>query len=425
MASARKIGSKWYYRITLKSRKSIERGGFNTKEEALKVGNYIEMKIKEENVQSEAFPKTYKALADEWITDYAETVYKQTTIDGHKKVLKNHLYPTLQNLDPFTITTKQLQNLINEKIEEGHTHEGINRIKVTMKKSLDYGVQMGYLKDNPASKVKLPSPRSKAAEKLKPKRETKASSKDLINAIFERFPEGHPCYIPLLLGYRCGLRLGEAYGLCIDDVDLNKKTITIRRQIQYDESTNELYFSNPKYCMPGETRTIDIDETTYEVLNRQITKMLTLAPIMNYPRYYEDERHYIHKDDGSNAGKQVIFVNSRLKDGTYVAPRTMQHVSRVIHGKTGVFDYPDETWDFHELRHTHASECIEAGMNPVAVQHRLGHKNLETTYRYYIHLTEKEADEARDTVEMMFNPNYKPTDKVIKGHFKEVEVCAQ
>ena len=72
-------------------------------------------------------------------------------------------------------------------------------------------------------------------------------TKDEIRIIFERFPKGHPDFIPLLLGYRCGLRLGEAFGILLEDIDLNNGYIHIQRQIQFDESCNELYFTEPKY----------------------------------------------------------------------------------------------------------------------------------------------------------------------------------
>lgn len=52
------------------------------------------------------------------------------------------------------------------------------------------------------------------------------------NAIIERFPEGHPSHLALMLGYYCGLRLGEVYGLTWDCVDFENKTITINKQMQ-------------------------------------------------------------------------------------------------------------------------------------------------------------------------------------------------
>ncbi len=40
----------------------------------------------------------------------------------------------------------------------------------------------------------------------------------------------------------------------------------------------------------------------------------------------------------------------------------------------------------HDLRHSHASLCIEMGMNILLISERLGHENIETTLNTYSHL---------------------------------------
>ena len=50
--------------------------------------------------------------------------------------------------------------------------------------------------------------------------------------IILRFPEGHSCHIPLMLGYHCGLRLGEAFALTWDDINFDNNTISINKQVQ-------------------------------------------------------------------------------------------------------------------------------------------------------------------------------------------------
>jgi integrase len=40
----------------------------------------------------------------------------------------------------------------------------------------------------------------------------------------------------------------------------------------------------------------------------------------------------------------------------------------------------------HDLRHSHASLCIEAGISVLLLSERLGHENIETTLNTYSHL---------------------------------------
>ena len=401
MATAREKNGRWYYRITLSTNgrnKYLERGSFSTREEALQAGKEHERKIKSSKKDSFVPAKiTYKDMTDEWITNYAPAVYKRNTITAHKKTLKNYILPALGNCYVSSITTRMLQDIINTETSQ-HTNNGLDKIHSTLAKSFDYGIVQGYISQTPVYGVVMPKIRSVMAQEIKPTREQKACPKELINAIFDRFPEGHPAYIPLLLGYRCGLRLGEAYGVLIEDIDRVNKKLYVRRQIQFNEDTNELYFTDPKYCNPGEFRVIDLDTDTWRKLMKHIQKIESCRSVMHHKQYYVTDRGVLSE----TKGEPIYLLNVRIADGSYISPRTMQHVSRVIHGKTGVFNCVDPDWDFHMLRHTHASECIASGMSPESVRKRLGHRRLSTTYRFYVHETESQQEETKQILEAMY-----------------------
>jgi integrase len=52
----------------------------------------------------------------------------------------------------------------------------------------------------------------------------------------------------------------------------------------------------------------------------------------------------------------------------------------------------------HALRHTHASQLIDAGIDVVAVSKRLGHANPTVTLRIYAHLFRKRDDRAASAI---------------------------
>ena len=400
MATAREKNGRWYYRITISSNgknKYIERGSFDTRKKAIEAGTEHELKLKRGDRIFVPKKITYGDMAEEWLTTYAPAMYKENTIKTHKKTLKNYILPELKDYLVSSITTKDLQQIINKETPN-HTRYGLDKIHSSLVKTFDYAVVSGYIAETPANGLVMPLKRSIMAQMSKPSREQKCCSKELVNAIFTRFPEGHPCYIPLILGYRCGLRLGEAYGVCIDDIDRHGHKLHVRRQIQFNEETNELYFTDLKYCNPGEERVIDLDMDTWRILMRQITRIESSRVVMQHKQYYESDKRIINEKEG----KPIYFLNVRPADGTYISPRTMQHVGRVIHGKESHFSCVDRLWDFHQLRHTHASECIAAGMPPESVRKRLGHKRLDTTYRFYVHETEEQVDRAKTVLESMY-----------------------
>ncbi|WP_130837558.1 site-specific integrase [Lachnoclostridium sp. Marseille-P6806] len=401
MASVRLVNNKWHYRITCSingKKKYIERGGFKTREEAICAGEVAELDFKKTKQLYSRTTMLFSDLATEWIDVHGPNVYKETTIQGYKKELRSKIIPQLKNYEISSITPKMCQNIITDGVNSGVTRNRLNRIRACVRRCFDYALRSGYISSNPAKDIYIPYVRAKAAAAIRPPRKHRVISRTEADAIFTRFPEGHSDYIPLLLGYRCGLRLGEAFGLLVEDIDLNSGCLHIRRQIQYDETNNKLYFTQPKYCNPEEYRDVVVDDDTLRILKRHINKINKCFIPLEYPQYYIDKNGYL----STKCGERIQPVNVRIADGTFIGPRTMQNVSRIIHGKTSDFKNIDPLWDFHCMRHTHASDCIAAGMSPVSVQMRLGHKNLQTTYRYYIHETETQVTESRAILKQMY-----------------------
>ena len=56
-------------------------------------------------------------------------------------------------------------------------------------------------------------------------------------------------------------------------------------------------------------------------------------------------------------------------------------------------------FDYHSLRHTHATLLIESDANVKDVQSRLGHTNIETTLQTYVHDTKAMAEQSVDIFE--------------------------
>ena len=75
----------------------------------------------------------------------------------------------------------------------------------------------------------------------------------------------------------------------------------------------------------------------------------------------------------------------------------MQHTSRVIHNELNIKDF-----DFHSLRHTHATVLLENGAPLKYIQQRLGHKKVDVTINVYQHLTEDLAKQGTNVLNNIF-----------------------
>jgi len=49
---------------------------------------------------------------------------------------------------------------------------------------------------------------------------------------------------------------------------------------------------------------------------------------------------------------------------------------------------------FHDLRHSHATQLLSAGLHPKVAQERLGHSTITTTMDIYSHVTAQMQDDA-------------------------------
>ena len=207
--------------------------------------------------------------------------------------------------------------------------------------------------------------------------------------IFGRFPEGSSSYLPLLLGYKCGLRIAKAFALDWSDIDLNAKKLTIQQQILWQEKNRETgavaywYFTLPKY---NSIRTIELSSDVVAAPERERARQREARDFYGdlYIRQYRDEAGHLNT---AGQGEELHLVMVR-PDGSYINSCNTQHISRVATRELGF-----EKFDYHSLPHTHATMLAELGASPKYVQHRLGHKNIQVTMNIYQHLTDKMSEE--------------------------------
>ncbi|MGJ4064128.1 tyrosine-type recombinase/integrase [Limosilactobacillus mucosae] len=78
------------------------------------------------------------------------------------------------------------------------------------------------------------------------------------------------------------------------------------------------------------------------------------------------------------------------KNGKPITPMSVKYMSDRIHVKLG---FP---FNFHSLRHTHATMLLEASASPKEVQVRLGYSRISTTLDTYVHLSDSKKRQTAD-----------------------------
>lgn len=209
---------------------------------------------------------------------------------------------------------------------------------------------------------------------------------------FMEYIANHPIYyhwwpmFTVLLGTGC--RIGEALGLRWQDLDYDKRTISINHSLSYyqkpESNKSVLRISKPK--TEAGIRTIpmlDIVKDAFEML-------------------YEEQLENGFNESEIDGMSGFIFCN---RFGTVPNPQTVNHTIKRIansYNADEVVRAKKERRDpiilpnfsCHHLRHTFCTRLCENETNLKVIQSIMGHRNIETTMDIYAEATEEKKQES-------------------------------
>ncbi|HGG0417194.1 TPA: tyrosine-type recombinase/integrase [Clostridium sporogenes] len=364
--SVRKKGNRWYYSFYTGTvdgkRKRIERSGGDTKKEAetalrnaLNEFENCGSVLNESNISvSDYF--------DYWHKEYALINCKYNTQVNYKRIIEKHIKPNLGVYKLKTLTPAILQEFLNKKYRNGFAKNTLSNFYGVLSGALKMAVYpYKLIKENPMTYVTMP----KYNNINNDKDDLKILSLENFKEIINRFPEGSNFYIPLQIAFNTGMRAAEVCGLTWDCIDLKNNTITIKKIIIY--KNKEWIFGTPK--TKSSYRTILIGNTLVNILKHH--KKYQIKNKLKYGKHYTLSNFVCTKENG-----ELVTTNS------------LKYLSRVVNYELQI------PFNFHSLRHTHATMLLESGANIKDIQKRLGHSKLATTMDTYSHVTKNLSEDS-------------------------------
>jgi integrase len=182
---------------------------------------------------------------------------------------------------------------------------------------------------------------------------------------------GRAIYALAVVALLTGLRRGELLALRWSNVDLAAKVLQVREALQ--ETKAGIRFKAPK--TRSGIRNVTLPDLVVDVLRehrrRQLEQRLALGL-------------------GKLPDRALVFSRP---EGEPLSPLGLSQSWRQVARSIGLPNIA-----FHALRHTHASQLIDGGIDIVTISKRLGHASPNITLQVYAHLFRKSDDRAAQAI---------------------------
>lgn len=241
----------------------------------------------------------------------------------------------------------------------------------TLRAALNDAVRYGFIASNPATRVELPRADTTSPTVWTP---------DQVQAFLASVRRSRYGTLWRLL-FATGLRRGEALGLQWQDIDLDTRRLTVRRNLQADSREGNVRYGPPK--SRRSTRTITLDPGTADVLGRwkRLRETEHAAFVADIERKISTFRTpgarppELPRDLPPDS---PVFANP---DGSPMLPGTVSDTFRRQVAKSGL-----PPMRLHDARHTHITHLLRSGEPIQNVSARAGHGSSFTTLTTYAHV---------------------------------------
>jgi integrase len=189
-----------------------------------------------------------------------------------------------------------------------------------------------------------------------------------VHALADAVPERYRAAVLLAAG--AGLRQGECFGLDVDHIDLDRRTLRVEQQL-IPLPGNDPFLGPPKTT--ASYRTIPLPDVVVNALRQHLERFPTRHP------------------------EQLVFTNDEGKgiSRTWFSREIWRPAVAAAGARRGT--------GFHDLRHYYASLLIRHGESVKTVQHRLGHATAAETLDTYAHLWPDSEDRTRQAIDSVLS----------------------
>ena len=346
-------------------RRRAVKAGFRTQKEAQAAMAKVMVAVEEQSYVAPAKMRVREFLAKEWLPAIRSTI-RPTTYRSYEQHVEFHIVPHIGTLRLEKVSGATLNALYAKLAVEGK-RDGktglspmtVHHVHACLHRAFKDAVRWNRLFRNPVDAADPPKVAGPGG------REMKTWNATQVRAFLEATRNDRLHALWRLLAMT-GMRRGEVLGLKWEDIDFEAGRLAVRRSLI--PLGGDVIVSEPKTARGR--RSIALDPETVEVLKSQAA--LQLAEQQNWGEAWTDSGYICTKEDGTPYHPEVVsrYFRQAVKEAKLPTIRP------------------------HDLRHTHATLALRAGIHPKVVSERLGHATVSITLDTYSHAIPAMQEEA-------------------------------
>jgi len=305
---------------------------------------------------------TFAHIAKQWLSVIVLKV-KPSTYAGYTSALDLHILPSFGEHRIHRLTALEINRFAKEKLECGRADgrgglspKTVRDILSIIKSIMDFAWNEKII----ASRIITTYPKQYQEAMRVLSRQEQAALETVLTTDINIHKLG------ILLCLYTGLRIGEVCALLWQDISPEYDMLSVRHTMQRIKNLND-----------DKSKTKIITDTPKSLRSIRVIPIPTfISPLLR--RFSVcNHAHFLGTDNF-----------------TYTEPRTMQnHFLKIVKSA----NIPDA--NFHALRHTFATRCIEAGVDIKSLSEMLGHANVNITLNRYVHSSFEQKREGINKLE--------------------------
>lgn len=319
---------------------------------------------------------------NKWLSTYVAKNVKTSTRISYEGIVKNQLIPRIGHIKLTKLKKTDIETMYNDLLTNGRADgkgglsiKTVDNIRICLHKALQTAYENEYITKNPASIAKVPTMKSTHTEKKEIEILSKQEQQALMSVC-----DNSPYGMGIITTLYTGVRMGELLGIMWSDIDFDKKTISISKQVNRLHDYSEGATSKTRLGIQEDTKT--------KTSNRTISISDNLLERLR--QYKSEQEEHIKKWGKAYNNLGMVFAR---EDGYYIDPSTFRDKYVKTLAEAGLKPYT-----FHALRHTFATRALEAGVPIKVVSKILGHSSVQITMDTYMHVLPELQNEAMNMI---------------------------